>query len=133
MQTPSTGLRHPSLEEGAGKRVFGVCILGTHRAPPDLFTPLKGHSFISAQLSTDAVSALRKVRVLIKLQALVYDILPWTKMLEDGARSVDDCRNYLAPKHARKHEAHPPRVKKRIRPYSNDLGFILAGKQHSQY
>ena len=33
---------------------------------PDLVTPLKGHSiFISAQLSTDAVSALRKVWVLI--------------------------------------------------------------------
>ena len=34
--------------------------------------------FISAQLSTDAVSALRKDWVLIKLQALVYDILPST-------------------------------------------------------
>ena len=33
---------------------------------PDLVTPLKGHSF-SAQLSTDAVSALRKVLVLIRL------------------------------------------------------------------
>ena len=33
---------------------------------PDLVTPLKGHAlFISAQLSSDAVSALRKVRVLI--------------------------------------------------------------------
>ena len=33
---------------------------------PDLVTPLKGHSiFISTQLSTDAVSALRKVWVLI--------------------------------------------------------------------
>ena len=32
--------------------------------------------FISAQLSTDAVSALRKVRVLITLQTVVYDILP---------------------------------------------------------
>ena len=39
----------------------------------------KGALFISAQLSSDAVSALRgKVRVLIKLQALVYDILPST-------------------------------------------------------
>ena len=35
---------------------------------PDLVTPLKGHVlFISAQLSTDAVSALRKVWVLISL------------------------------------------------------------------
>ena len=38
----------------------------------------EGALFISAKLSTDAVSALRKVRVLIKLQALVYDILPST-------------------------------------------------------
>ena len=35
----------------------------------------EGALFISAQLSTDAVSALRKVWVLIKLQALVYDTL----------------------------------------------------------
>ena len=38
----------------------------------------EGALFIPAQLSSDAVSALRKVRVLIKLQALVYDILPST-------------------------------------------------------
>ena len=35
---------------------------------PDLVTPLKGHS-LSAQLYTEAVSALRKVWVLIKLEA----------------------------------------------------------------
>ena len=47
----------------------------------------EGALFISAQLSADAVSALRKV--LIKLQALVYDILPpWRNVLESGARSV---------------------------------------------
>ena len=35
---------------------------------PDLVTPLKGHAlFISAQLSTEAVTALRKVWVLIRL------------------------------------------------------------------
>ena len=61
----------------------------------------EGALFISAQLSTDAVSALRKaVRVLIRL---------WSN---------------LAPKHARKHEAHPPRVKKEFRLDSNDFGFI---------
>ena len=38
----------------------------------------EGALFISAQLYTDAVSALRKVWVLIKLQALVYDIIPAT-------------------------------------------------------
>ena len=35
---------------------------------------------------------------------------------------------YLAPKHARKHEAHPPRIKiKEFRLESNDCGFICAG------
>ena len=36
----------------------------------------EGALFISAQLSTDAVSAPRKVWVLIKLQTVVYDIFP---------------------------------------------------------
>ena len=43
----------------------------------------EGALFISAQLSTDAVSALRKVWILI------------------------------TPKHARIHETHPPRAKKK--------------------
>ena len=60
----------------------------------------EGALFISAQLSTDAVSALRKVWVLITL---------W-KQPSAQARS--------------KHEAHPPRVKKEFRPDSNDFGFI---------
>ena len=51
----------------------------------------KGELFISVQPSTDAVSALRNVWVLI----------------------IKDCRSNLAPKHARKHEAHPPLVKKK--------------------
>ena len=38
----------------------------------------EGALFISAQLSTDVVTALRNVWVLIKLQALVYDILAST-------------------------------------------------------
>ena len=46
---------------------------------PDKFSyATEGVLFISAQLSRDAASALRKVRVLIKLQALVYYILPST-------------------------------------------------------
>ena len=72
---------------------------------PDLVTPLP--LFISAlpRLSTDTVSALRKVRVLIKLQALVGH----PSLEEDaGKRCSDcgyqyDCRSNLAPKHARKH------------------------------
>ena len=31
------------------------------------------------------------------------------------------------PKHAHKHEAHPPRVKKELRLDSNNCGFIRAG------
>ena len=70
----------------------------------------EGALFISAQLSTDAVSALRKVPVLINY----------------------DCRSNLAPKHARKHETHPPRgkkeeeEKKEFRLDSNDCGFVCA-------
>ena len=45
--------------------------------------------FICEQLFSDAVSALRKVRVLINY----------------------NCRSNIEPKHARKHETHPPRVK----------------------
>ena len=52
--------------------------------PPNSAT--EGALFISPQLSTDAVSALQKVWVLIRL---------WKQP---------------APKHARKHETHPPRV-----------------------
>ena len=47
----------------------------------------EGAFFMSAQLSTDVVSALRKV---------------WVQ---------EDCGSNLVPKHARKHETHPPRVK----------------------
>ena len=62
----------------------------------------EGAHFISAQLSTDAVSALRKVWILI--------------------RSIQS-------KHASKHEARPPRVKERkeeFRLHSNDFGFVSA-------
>ena len=48
----------------------------------------EGALFISVQPSTDAVSAIGKVWVLIKLQALVYDVLPWRKLPESDARSV---------------------------------------------
>ena len=59
-------------------------------------------------LFISAVSALRKVRVLINY----------------------DCRSNLAPKHARKHETHAPRVKKKKKVLSRfirDCGFICAG------
>ena len=69
----------------------------------------EGALFISAQLSTDAVSALRKVWVLITL---------W-KQPSAQARS--------------KHEAHPPRVKKRVPSRFKRLWFYLSWrKQHGQ-
>ena len=69
---------------------------------PDLVTPLNGALFISAQLSSDAVSAsvLRKVRVL-------------------GSN--------IASKHVRKHDACPPRVEECSVSIQTIFGFIFAG------
>ena len=61
----------------------------------------EGALFISAQLSSDAVSTLRKVQVLY------------------------DCGSSLAPKHARKHETHPPLVRKRVPSRLKRLRFYL--------
>ena len=77
-----------SLEEGAAKQCWECALVGlpaskhTHRFPAPssmLGNVTEGASTLYLQpLSTDAVSALRKDWVLIKLQALVYDILPST-------------------------------------------------------
>ena len=56
----------------------------------------EGVFFISTQLSTDAVSPLRKVQVLIRL---------W--------KQPSTMFTYLVPKHTRKYEAHPPPGKKK--------------------
>ena len=80
--------------------MLGVCVAHTLKYIPGIaFRHLppnsarfsyatEGALFISVQLSTNAVSALRKFLVLIKLQALVYDILPSRKVPESDARSV---------------------------------------------
>ena len=77
---------------------------------PDLITPLKGALFISAQLSSDAVSALQKGL---------------------STNKKCDCGSNLASKHPRKHETHLPRVKKKrkkkLRLDSKDFDFISAG------
>ena len=84
--------------------------------------------FISAQLSTEAVSALRKVWVLIRLwkQHSAPPSLISLMVSVDVKHHV-----YLldiAPKHAREHETRPLRVKKKkVRLHSNDFGFICAG------
>ena len=78
-----------------------VISLGTLRASlsgtflqilPDLVTPLKGHSIsISEQLSIQRRGQ---------------------RPPKGSDTNNYDCRSNLAPKHARKHETHPPRVKK---------------------
>ena len=94
LHTPSIAFRHlpphsqhrfpaPSSTLPAslsGTFLHAPSIAFRHR-PPDSARfgyATEGALFISTQLSTDAVSAFRKVWVLIKLQALVYDILPST-------------------------------------------------------
>ena len=90
-------------------RVRLYCVTAAHpikpRVPapflqtlPGLVTPLKGHSLSPRSCPcSDAVSALRKVRVLIKLQALVYDIS------NEGAgkrcREFGDSRSFSLPLH----------------------------------
>ena len=84
----------------------------------------EGVLFISAQLSSNAVSALRKVSSGTDKLRLCRDTTACSVV------SLD-CGSNLAPKHARKHEAHPPQVKnlflKEFHLDSNDLGFIWAG------
>ena len=71
----STGL---PVQQGIAIGTLRASLSGTflHTARTGYAT--EGALIISAQLSTDTVSALRKVLVmdLLKLQALVYDILP---------------------------------------------------------
>ena len=79
---------------------------------PDLVTPLKGHS-----LSPRICPATRSAPS------------------ERSQYSYDCTRSNLAPKHVRKHETYPPRVKKERKKRrrkefcldSNDCGFICAG------
>ena len=58
----------------------------------------EGALFISTQLSTDTVSALQKVWVLVKLQALVYNILPSTTAVFSyaiGSRKLSANKQFL--------------------------------------
>ena len=66
----------------------------------------------------------------------VPHFLVWEAGLQKGLGTDNyNCRSNLAPRHARKHEAHPPGVKMEFRPDSNDLGIFLYlswRKQHGQ-
>ena len=76
--TPSTGLRHSSLEEGAGS------VLGSDAGSVGLCqTPSTGLRHPSFNFGGRCRKAMLGVWVCVKLQALVYDILPST--LEEGA------------------------------------------------
>ena len=61
----------------------------------------EGVLFISAQLSSDAVTPSERFGYLY------------------------DCRSNLAPKHTRKHETHPPRVKKQKSSVSIQMIVVL--------
>ena len=83
-----------------------------HQTLPDLVTPLKGHS-----LSPRSCPPTRSARPPKGLGTNNYD-----------------CRSNLAPKHARKHETHPPLVKKKEKKkkgvpsrFKRSVGFIWAG------
>ena len=80
-----------------------LCFLAPSSKLCQICYATRGALFISVQLSIDAVSALWKAGVLIRL---------WKN---------------LAPKHALKHKTHPPQVKKKFCLNSNDFGFIWAG------
>ena len=76
---------------------------------PDSVTPLKGHS-LSPRSCPPTRSALS--------ERFGY----WY-----------DCGSNLAPKHARKHETHPPRVKREFRLSLNNFGFIWAGVRSNMF
>ena len=123
---------------------------------PELVTPLKGNSFITAQLSIPTPSApserfgywsrserrfpapsskfcqiwLRHWRGTLYLRSC-----PPTRSASSERFGYYDCGSSLAPKHPRKHEAHPPRVKKRKKVPSRFKRFwfyLSRRKQHCQ-
>ena len=76
---------------------------GTFRQTlPDLVTPLKGH-YLS-----------------------VYSVQRCRQRPPKGSDTNNyDCRSNLAPKHERKHETHPPRVKERVLSRFKQLWFLF--------
>ena len=92
--------RSQQLEPGPGQLgCHTPSLYGTFlQTLPDLVTPLKGHSLFPRSCPTTRSAPSERFGY---------------------------CRSNLAPKHARKHETHPPRVKrKKFRLDSNDFGFI---------
>ena len=99
---------------------------------------IEGALLISAQLSSDAVNALWKVRVLIWLYMVASTHTPsiafqhWRNrdVVNQCLAGVQRKQPSRAKGNARKHETHPPRVKKEEKEFrldSNDCGFICAG------
>ena len=84
---------------------------------------------LRASLSGTFLQTLRDLVTPLKGRSSSPRSCPATRL----APSEYDCRSNLAPKHARKHETHPPRKKKKkkkkeeFRLDSNDCGFICAG------
>ena len=86
--------QRPVNRIGSPQNETGLCTLWSiafRHLPPNSARfgyATEGALFISAQLSTDAVSALRKIWVRIKLQALVYDSLPFR---EGAGKRCSEC------------------------------------------
>ena len=91
--------RKPLVTTVYEKATLRASLSGTFlQTLPDLVTPLKGHSLFPRSCPTTRSAPSERFGY---------------------------CRSNLAPKHARKHETHPPRVKrKKFRLDSNDFGFI---------
>ena len=98
-QPPLPPPRPPTLTH-TSRHTLRASLSGTYlQTLPDLVTPLKGHS-LSPRCCPPTRSA--------PSERFGYQY---------------DCRSNLAPKHARKHETHPPRVKKRRKKERSSVSF----------
>ena len=61
IQTPSTGLRHPSFKEGAGK---GCSECGNHLATPPSFQRQRCRNWLFRSMSKKAAAAMKKDRTI---------------------------------------------------------------------
>ena len=101
-----------------------TCVLGRYDASTVLLAPT-----LRASLSGTFLQTLPDLVSPLKGHCLSPRSCPATRSApSERFGYYYDCRSNLAPKHARKHETHPPRLKKKeFRLDSNDCGFVCAG------
>ena len=97
------------------------------------------HSNISATLRASLSGTFLQTLPDLVTSLLVTLVLsprscpPTRSAPSETGSGTEDYGSNLAPKHARKHEAHPPRVKKRVPSRFKRLWFYLSWrKQHGQ-